>query len=77
MSLRDNVEKFGIARQSTDDNIIRRMRYACWIIRTTDTIRIHNIFSFAWLKWLSKQASVLRYICMACLVVSRFMQIPK
>jgi hypothetical protein len=26
----DNVEKYGTARQATDDNIIRRMRFACW-----------------------------------------------
>jgi hypothetical protein len=25
----DNVEKYGRARQATDDNIIRRMRFAC------------------------------------------------
>jgi hypothetical protein len=33
----DNVEKYGIAGQVTDDNIIRRMRFACWIIKATDT----------------------------------------
>jgi hypothetical protein len=35
--LRDNVEKYGVARQATDDNIIRRMRVACWITKATDT----------------------------------------
>jgi hypothetical protein len=33
----DNVEKYGTARQDTDDNIIRRMRLACWITKDTDT----------------------------------------
>jgi hypothetical protein len=33
----DNVEKYGTARQTTDGNIIRRMRFACWITKTTDT----------------------------------------
>jgi hypothetical protein len=33
----DNVEKYGTARQATDDNIIRRMRFACWISKATDT----------------------------------------
>jgi hypothetical protein len=33
----DNVEKYGTAGQATDDNIIRRMRFACWITKTTDT----------------------------------------
>ena len=29
--LRDNVQKYGRAREATDDNIIRRMRFACWV----------------------------------------------
>jgi hypothetical protein len=33
----DNVEKFGTARQATDDNIIWRMRFAYWITKSTDT----------------------------------------
>jgi hypothetical protein len=35
--LSDNVEKYGTARQATDDNIIRRMRFACWITEATGT----------------------------------------
>jgi hypothetical protein len=31
------MEKYGTARQATDDNIIRRMRFACWITKATDT----------------------------------------
>jgi hypothetical protein len=31
------VEKYGRARQATDDNMIRRMRFACWITKATDT----------------------------------------
>jgi hypothetical protein len=33
----DNVEKYGTARQATDGNIIRRMRFAWWITKATDT----------------------------------------
>jgi hypothetical protein len=33
----DNVEKYGRAGHTTDDNTIRRMRFACWITNTTDT----------------------------------------
>ena len=33
----DDVEKFGTARQTTDDNIIRRTRFACRITKATDT----------------------------------------
>ena len=29
-------KKYGTARQATDDNVIRRRRYACWIIKATD-----------------------------------------
>jgi hypothetical protein len=35
--LSDNVEKYGTARQATDDNILRRIRIACWITKATDT----------------------------------------
>ena len=33
--LRDNVEKYSTAGQATEDNIIRRMRFACWITEAT------------------------------------------
>jgi hypothetical protein len=31
------VEKHGTAGPATDDNIIRRMRFACWMTKATDT----------------------------------------
>jgi len=31
------VEKYGSARQATDENIIRRMRFTNWITKTTKT----------------------------------------
>jgi hypothetical protein len=31
------VEKYGRAGQATGDNIIRRVRFACWITEATDT----------------------------------------
>jgi hypothetical protein len=31
--LSDNVEKYGTARQVKKDNIMLRMRFACWIIK--------------------------------------------
>jgi hypothetical protein len=52
----DNVEKYGTAREATDDNIIRRMRIACWITKATDTLRI----AFPRQQWLSQRTSVLR-----------------
>jgi len=35
--LRDNVEKYGTARQATDDNIIMCMHVACWKSKATHT----------------------------------------
>jgi len=32
-----NVKTFGKARQVTNDNIIRRMRFGCWIAKATET----------------------------------------
>jgi hypothetical protein len=39
----DNVEKYGTARQATDANIIRRMRFACWIPEVRIQTHTHNI----------------------------------
>jgi hypothetical protein len=30
-------EKINKTRQATDDNTLRRMRFACWITKATDT----------------------------------------
>jgi hypothetical protein len=37
------VEKYDIVGQATDD-IIRRMRFACWITKATSTLTICNEF---------------------------------
>jgi hypothetical protein len=34
---RNNVEKYGRAKQATDDNRIGRMSFACWITKAKDT----------------------------------------
>ena len=31
------MRKYGTTRQATNDSIIRRMRYACWLPKATDT----------------------------------------
>ena len=33
----DNVKKYCRAGQGTDGNIIRRMRFSCWVTMATDT----------------------------------------
>jgi hypothetical protein len=54
------VEKYGTARQATDDNIIRRMRFACWITKATDTHTQYEILiSFPQQKQLNERASIL------------------
>ena len=43
----DNVEKHGTARRATDDSITRRMRFACWITKATDTQSEYAIHCFS------------------------------
>jgi hypothetical protein len=64
------VEKYGRARQATDDNITQRMRIACWITKTTDTHSEYITFvAFPRQQWLRERASILRYATFACLVI--------
>jgi hypothetical protein len=59
--LRDNVEKYGTARQATGDNIIRRMRIGCWITKCTDSQSEYIILiAFPQQQWLRERSSVLR-----------------
>ena len=63
------MEKCGRARQATDDNIIRRMRFAFWMAKATDTHSEYVIHTaFPRQQWLRERASVLRYMYIACLV---------
>jgi hypothetical protein len=41
------MEKYCRARHAVDDNIIRRMRFACWITKATDTEYVTHFFSTA------------------------------
>ena len=46
-------KKYGRAGQATDDNIIQRMRFACWVTRPTDTHSEYAIFiAYPRQKWL-------------------------
>jgi hypothetical protein len=55
------VKKYGTARQATDDNIIRRMRFACWVTKATDTHSEYVILiAFARQKRSRERASNLR-----------------
>jgi hypothetical protein len=56
-----NVEKYGRARQATDDNIIRRVRFACWVTKPTDTHSEYIILiAFPLEQGLRERAAVLR-----------------
>ena len=55
------MEKCGIARQATDDSMIRRMRFACWIAEVTDAYIEYTILTaFPRQQWLGESSSVLR-----------------
>jgi hypothetical protein len=67
-----NVLKYGTAGQATEDNIIWRMLFLCWISKTTNTPSeyvIHIVFPQQ--KWLHEYASMLRRAQTACLVSKR------
>jgi hypothetical protein len=63
------MEKYGTVRQATNDNIIRRMRFACWITKATDTHSEYVILiGFQRQQQLRERASVLRYMYIAAVV---------
>ena len=65
----DNVEKHGTAGQATDDNVIRCMRIAYWILKATNTHSEYVIIiAFPLQQWLYQRPSILRYTYMACRV---------
>jgi hypothetical protein len=62
------VEKYGTTGQATDDNVIRRMRFTCWIAKATQHTQTHThsecvilLIAFPTAKRLRKRASLLRY----------------
>jgi hypothetical protein len=63
------MEKYCTAGQATDENIIRRMRTACWIPKATDTDSEYVILiAFTLQQWLHERASTLRYTYIDCFV---------
>jgi hypothetical protein len=55
-------KRYARARQATDGNIIRRMRFACWITKATDTHSEYVILiAFPRQQWLRERATMLRY----------------
>ena len=67
------MKKYGAVREAIDDNIIRRMRFACCITKGTHArTRTHTHYvilnAFPRQQWLRERASVLHYTYIACLV---------
>jgi hypothetical protein len=59
------------AGQATDENLMRRIRIACWINKATKTQSEYVILIvFARHQWLNEHASVLRYTYIACLIMT-------
>jgi hypothetical protein len=58
------VEKYGTVRQATNYNMIRSMRFACWITKATDTYPEYVILlafhGNARQQWLLERSSILR-----------------
>jgi len=56
------MENYGRARRATDDNIIRRMRCACWITKATSAHSEYvMLIAFLLQQWLQERPSLLRY----------------
>jgi hypothetical protein len=65
----DIVEKYGTARQATDDNIIRHMHIPCSITKAADTHSEYVILIvFSRQQWLRERASMSHFTYIACLV---------
>jgi hypothetical protein len=63
------VEKYCTGKQAIDDNITRRLRFACWIIKATDTHSEYVIFvAFERQHLLREGTLMLRHTYFACLV---------
>jgi hypothetical protein len=65
------VGKCGTDRQPTDENTIRRMRFACWINKATDTHSKYVIIfiAFPLQQWLRERAFMFRYNYIASLLI--------
>jgi hypothetical protein len=63
-------KRYSRVRQATDDNMIGRMRIACWITKATNIPSEYVIFfAFPLQQWLRERASLLRYTYTSCLAV--------
>jgi hypothetical protein len=74
----DNVEKYDIVGQAAVDNIIWRMRIACWITKATDA---HPEYCFCAFRMVTRtRLNVTLYLhclpCMSCFLLTALRIIP-
>jgi hypothetical protein len=68
LSMRE-CRKILYSRRATDDKITRRMRFACWKTKATNTQSKYVILiAFPRQQWLRERASMLCYTYIACFV---------
>ena len=61
--------KYGRSGQATDDNIIPRMRFACWITKATEAdSECFILITFQRQQWFRERVSLLRYMCISYVV---------
>jgi hypothetical protein len=69
----DNVEEHGTARQATDDNVIRRVRVACWVTKANTHTHTHSeyviLIVFPRQQW-SRKRSYVNYLVFANFLIS-------
>jgi hypothetical protein len=77
MSLWGNVEKHATVRKAKDENIIRRMRFACWITKAKGTHSEYVILiAFPRQQWLRERDPILCLYVFFCLVCHLFEIFP-
>jgi hypothetical protein len=71
-AVHEAAEKCGRAGQAAVVNLTRRMRFACWVLKATDTHLVYVILvAFPRLQSLRERTGVLGYPYIACIVVAR------
>jgi len=66
------VEKYGRARQATDENVMKFMHFACFKTKATNSHSEYGILIAFALQKLHKRTSMLHYTCIAYPVLFEF-----
>jgi len=66
-------EDTGRSGQATDDNVIRRIRFVCWVNKATDTHSEYVILiASPRQRWLRERTTILRYMHISYLVILHY-----